>query len=191
MKRFKKVKIYSALEVADLCGVVNQTAINWIKKKYLTAFSTPGGQYRVYEEELALFMKGRGMKLPGELNHYIESPKSVLLIEDDNIFASKLFDEIKSEYTDFVIERAVDAFEAGTKVVLNDFSLVLLNADIIGYNSLDVCRLIRSGGDRRKKTIIVFTENAEEMSRELHLNAGADVYIQKPFDLGQISIYLE
>lgn len=30
-KKTSKVKIYSALEVANICGVVNQTAINWIR----------------------------------------------------------------------------------------------------------------------------------------------------------------
>ena len=42
-----KSVVYSALEVANICGVVNQTAINWIRNKHLKAFSTPGGQFRV------------------------------------------------------------------------------------------------------------------------------------------------
>jgi len=32
-RKRKKVRIFSALEVANICGVVNQTAINWIKGK--------------------------------------------------------------------------------------------------------------------------------------------------------------
>ena len=44
MTKKNKIKIYSAMEVAKLCGVVNQTAINWIKSGYLPAFTTPGGQ---------------------------------------------------------------------------------------------------------------------------------------------------
>ena len=54
-KKEKKVRIFSALEVADICGVVNQTAINWIKNGFLKAFMTPGGQYRVYAEDLFTF----------------------------------------------------------------------------------------------------------------------------------------
>ena len=30
VKKTKKTTVYSALEVANICGVVNQTAINWI-----------------------------------------------------------------------------------------------------------------------------------------------------------------
>ena len=39
-KEVKKPVVYSALEVAKICGVVNQTAINWIKNNYLKAFKT-------------------------------------------------------------------------------------------------------------------------------------------------------
>ena len=68
MSGSKNEKVYSALEVAKICGVVNQTAINWIKAGYLKAFCTPGGQYRVYPEDLADFMTKRNMKLPEEFN---------------------------------------------------------------------------------------------------------------------------
>ena len=50
-KDSNKTIVYSALEVANICGVVNQTAINWIRNGYLQAFSTPGGQYRIYLED--------------------------------------------------------------------------------------------------------------------------------------------
>jgi len=48
--------------VANLCGVVNQTAINWIRNGYLKAFTTPGGQYRIYAEDLISFLDSRGMR---------------------------------------------------------------------------------------------------------------------------------
>ena len=52
-----KPVVYSAMEVARFCGVVNQTAINWIKNQYIKAFQTPSGQYRVYPDDLVAFMK--------------------------------------------------------------------------------------------------------------------------------------
>ncbi len=55
----KKVNIFSALEVANICGVVNQTAINWIRNGHLKAFTTPGGQYRIYAEDLVDFLNAR------------------------------------------------------------------------------------------------------------------------------------
>ena len=65
-KDLNKTVVYSALEVANICGVVNQTAINWIRDGHLKAFSTPGGQYRVYRDDLIVFMQNRGMRMPDD-----------------------------------------------------------------------------------------------------------------------------
>ena len=86
-KDINKTIVYSALEVANICGVVNQTAINWIRNGYLTAFSTPGGQYRVYLEDLIEFMNKRNMKIPAELLETQSTMKkqdvSILVVDDD------------------------------------------------------------------------------------------------------------
>ena len=73
----KRVRIFSALEVANLCGVVNQTAINWIKTGHLKAFTTPGGQFRIYAEDLIAFSKQHlaGFKVPRHIV-FAELPKT-------------------------------------------------------------------------------------------------------------------
>ena len=60
----EKPSVFSALEVANVCGVVNQTAINWIRGGHLKAYKTPGGQYRVYPEDLVDFLKKRNIARP-------------------------------------------------------------------------------------------------------------------------------
>jgi two-component system, OmpR family, response regulator len=192
VKKFEKVKNYSALEVANICGVVNQTAINWIKKKYLKAFTTPGGQYRVYGEELATFMTSRGMKVPPELKEFLQKgTKTVLMIEDDDQFAWQFFDEINSEYPNCSVERALDSFEAGRKLTIENRDLILINSDMKGLDAEKVCETIRADSDGESKSIIVFAGFVDKIKKESLLRAGADVYLKKPFDIGQISIYLE
>ena len=66
----KKSKVFSAHQIAKMCGVVNQTAINWIKQGYLTAYKTPGGQYRVYPDVLVSFMIENDMRIPNELHQF-------------------------------------------------------------------------------------------------------------------------
>ncbi|MCP4295889.1 MAG: response regulator [Proteobacteria bacterium] len=192
MKKKDRVKIFSALEVANICGVVNQTAINWIKKSYLKAFTTPGGQYRVYGEDLVSFMSDREMKIPSELNEFINlGTSSLLLVEEDDYFAWKFLDQIKSEYPNCLTCRAHDSFEAGNRVALEHTDIILLNGDMPGLNSEKVCRMIKSDSEKNNNKIIVFTENLNSETRESVLKAGADVYLKKPFDVDQISIYLE
>jgi len=71
----KKIRLYSALEVANICGVANMTMINWIKKGYITAMTTPGGQYRLYPDVVKHFLETRGMKVPPEINAAINENK--------------------------------------------------------------------------------------------------------------------
>ena len=92
-KKEKKIRIFSALEVANICGVVNQTAINWIKNGFIQAFITPGGQYRVYGEDLYSFLSSRRMRVPGELAKKHASNgvwNRVLIIDDDEAFNNML-----------------------------------------------------------------------------------------------------
>ena len=192
MNKFTKVRNYSALEVANLCGVVNQTAINWIKKNYLKAYTTPGGQYRIYGEELVAFMNSREMKIPPELKGYLHSDsKNILFIEDDDQFAWQFLDEIKSEYPNCTVDRAYDSFEAGRKLAREERDLILINSDMIGLDAKRVCEVIREDSVGVLNTIIVFTQSVDTARKKSLLKAGADVYIRKPFDIGQISIYLE
>jgi excisionase family DNA binding protein len=115
-KKGKKLKIFSALEVANLCGVVNQTAINWIKNGYLKAFTTPGGQYRVYAENLIEFIENRGMNLPEELIPY-KTGKSghlrILVIDSDAAFGSLLKEKASLEKKEFEIYISEENFSTG------------------------------------------------------------------------------
>jgi len=115
-KKGKKLKIFSALEVANLCGVVNQTAINWIKNGYLKAFTTPGGQYRVYAENLIDFIENRGMMLPEELIPYKNTKNSllkILIIDSDTLFGGLLKEKAQLEKKDYDIHITGENFHSG------------------------------------------------------------------------------
>jgi len=115
-KKGKKLKIFSALEVANLCGVVNQTAINWIKNGYLKAFTTPGGQYRVYAENLIDFIENRGMMLPEELIPYKNTKSSllkILIIDSDTLFGGLLKEKALLEKKDYDIHISGENFHTG------------------------------------------------------------------------------
>ncbi len=74
--KIEKPVVFSAMEAAKICGVVNQTAINWIRKGSLKASTTPGGQYRIYPEDLIDFMQQNNMNVPQKLLEIVRSPHS-------------------------------------------------------------------------------------------------------------------
>ena len=140
----RKVKIFSALEVANICGVVNQTAINWIKNGYLKAFTTPGGQYRIYAKDLAAFLDHRGMADSGEaLLVLLEKANwNILLIATaDASLNNRLQEEIYEALPEFTLLQAYDGFEMGLRLAGEKPGFILLDGELPG---VDQDRLIRS-----------------------------------------------
>jgi len=142
-KNGRLVRIFSALEVANICGVVNQTAINWIRNGHLKAFTTPGGQYRIYAKDLAAFLDKRGMNASGEvLQVIIENANwSVLLVAAEKSVNDSLKDELAIRFPDYRIIQAFDWFETGSKMAEEKPGFILLDEGLPG---VDISRFIHT-----------------------------------------------
>ncbi|HPL91803.1 MAG TPA: helix-turn-helix domain-containing protein, partial [Treponemataceae bacterium] len=125
----KRVQIFSALEVANMCGVVNQTAINWIRNGHLKAFNTPGGQYRVYKDDLITFIRNRGMRVPENLQDDDSSAnwKSLIIIDDDTGLNNAIASYVHKNMPDLTILQSFDGFDAGAQLVEKKPGFVLLD----------------------------------------------------------------
>ena len=184
-KNVKKVRIFSALEVANLCGVVNQTAINWIRNGYLKAFTTPGGQYRIYAEDLVLFLENRNMRIPPELeNHFRDDVDwaSLLIVDDDeelNDIMKRYFDK---HFPSFKIAQAHDGFEAGRLVSEKRPGFVILDIDLPGLDGHGVCKKIKEDPVFGKPFIIAVTGLDRPEEKDSILFDGADAFFAKPLD---------
>ena len=184
-KKRSKIRIFSALEVANICGVVNQTAINWIKNNYLKAFTTPGGQYRIYSEDLYDFLQSRGMKIPGELKELVkdsEGNQNLLIVDDDSEFNNMLRDYIQKKFQDFDIQQAFDGFEAGRLISENSPGIVILDVDLPGVDGEKLCAQIKGEGAFGNPVIISITGLDDPKVEKALLEAGADAFFAKPVD---------
>lgn len=185
----KRVLIYSALEVANMCGVVNQTAINWIRSGYLKAFNTPGGQYRVYKDDLIAFIENRGMRIPEALQTPAGSEadwKSLIIIDDDVGLNNAIAAFISNTIPDLNVFQSYDGFDAGAQLVEKKPGFVLLDLSLPGVNGQEICKRIKTDPAFGKPYIIVITA-LEEPSLEAELLAlGADKFFRKPLTLPQI-----
>ncbi len=159
-KKEKKVKIFSALEVADICGVVNQTAINWIKNGFLKAFMTPGGQYRVYAEDLLAFLSSRGMRVPEGLVEGSESGpdwKRVLIVDDDEDVNNLLTRFLSRQSPGITVQQAFDGFEAGKLISENRPGVIVLDINLPGIDGHKLCRRIKEDPSLGGPIIIAIT----------------------------------
>lgn len=184
-KNQKKVRVFSALEVANLCGVVNQTAINWIRNGYLKAFTTPGGQYRVYAGVLMQFLEERGMRIPPELEAEVKEDMSwatLLVVDDDKELNGLVKRYVEKELAGFTVYQAFDGFEAGRLVSEKRPGFVILDVDLPGLDGHQVCKRIKEDPAFGKPFVVAVTGLDRPEERESMLADGADAFFPKPLD---------
>ena len=186
-----KTIVYSALEVANICGVVNQTAINWIRNGYLQAFSTPGGQYRIYLEDLVAFMKERNMKIPAEVLDAYQQNKSlsasILVVDDDKGLNQVVTKFLEKKFTDSSIYQAFDGFEAGAILADKKPNIVLLDLDLPGVKGEDLCVKINNSEEFGKPVVCVMTALKDAGIEERLKGLGAIHFFAKPLNLVEIA----
>ena len=184
-KSTRKIMIFSALEVANLCGVVNQTAINWIRNGYLKAFMTPGGQYRVYLEDLIAFLEQRNMRIPAELEGGVKTDvdwSCLAIIDDDKILNDIIKTFFEKNETQFTILQAYDGFEAGALLTEKRPGFVILDIDLPGLDGNQICRRIKTEPVFGKPFVITITGLDMPGTKDNSLQAGSDAFLPKPLD---------
>jgi len=107
----------------------------------------------------------------------------VLLVEDDGMIADGLQTALRQ--SGFAVDWMRDGKSAGIALADTAFDLVLLDLGLPGRAGIDVLRDLRRRGDATP--VIILTARDEIQSRVAGLDAGADDYIVKPFDLDELS----
>jgi PleD family two-component response regulator len=183
--------VYSALEVAKICGVVNQTAINWIRGEHLKAFTTPGGQFRVYLDDLIDFMRKRNMRIPQDVLDLYEQGSakqaSVLIVDDDKGLNSVIAKFLEKSHEKIVVYQAFDGFEAGVQLVDKKPKCVLLDLDLPGVDGFEVCKKIYNSEEYGKPIVCVITALEDEDLEKKVKEMGAVEFFQKPLNLVDIA----
>lgn len=190
----KKTVVYSALEVANVCGVANQTAINWIRNGYLKAYSTPGGQYRVYADDLADFMSERNMRVPDELlvhNTPDNLEKKILIVEDESGLNAVIKEYCNKHLPGIEIFQAYDGFEAGSLLAAKKPNVVILDLNLPGVDGFELCRKINETESFGHPAVIVITalqdSDIEQQVKKLNVYN----FFRKPVALQDLLITLQ
>jgi two-component system, OmpR family, response regulator len=194
--KIEKPVIYSALEVANICGVVNQTAINWINNGYLKAFKTPGGQYRVYPDDLVDFMSGRNMHIPMKLlssctNKAAYNSGTMLVIDDDKTFNTLITSYVRGKFPSLEVIQAFDGFDAGVQLSSKHPRCLVLDLDLPGVDGFELCRKINENKEYGKPAVIVVTAlQGEEDERKIE-ELGITKFFRKPLKLDELGAVVD
>lgn len=107
---------------------------------------------------------------------------SVLVVDDDRAIRESLGRALRLEGYDVTL--ADDGAAALEAIRTTPPGLVVLDVMMPNIDGLTVCRVLRSEGDRTP--ILMLTARTETAERVAGLDAGADDYLAKPFDLDEL-----
>jgi two-component system response regulator QseB len=106
----------------------------------------------------------------------------VLLVEDDGMIAQGLQTALRQ--SNFAVDWVADGKSADAALQDSVFDVVLLDLGLPQRDGLDVLRAMRQRGN--PAPVIILTARDEVQNRIAGLDAGADDYIVKPFDLDEV-----
>ncbi|WP_078894590.1 MULTISPECIES: response regulator transcription factor [unclassified Streptomyces] len=109
-------------------------------------------------------------------------PQTVLLAEDDRAIRHALERALTLE--GYQVTAVADGVEALAQAHKNPPDVLVLDVMMPGIDGLQVCRVLRAEGDRTP--ILMLTALVETADRIAGLDAGADDYVVKPFDVEEV-----
>jgi two-component system KDP operon response regulator KdpE len=116
----------------------------------------------------------------------IEQRWNVLVVEDEAALRQSLFETLSA--LGFVIGEAGTGEEAQMRLRMVEYDAVLLDINMPGIGGMEACRLIHR--DYPHLPIIMLTIRDEEDDKVEALDAGADDYVTKPFQIRELTARL-
>ncbi|WP_321476831.1 response regulator transcription factor [uncultured Paludibaculum sp.] len=107
----------------------------------------------------------------------------LLLVEDEHDAASMLAKGLREQT--YAVDIAFDGDAAIEKLSVNTYDLVILDVMLPGKDGFAVCREMRRTG--AIAPVLMLTAQDQVWSRIEGLDSGADDYLTKPFDFGELS----
>ena len=106
----------------------------------------------------------------------------ILFAEDDRQLRTSMLRGLREASYD--VDQASTGTQAESLALANAYDLVILDILLPGKDGMDVCRAIRAVGHRVPILMLTALDGVEQ--RIAGLDAGADDYLTKPFDFGEL-----
>ena len=104
-----------------------------------------------------------------------------VLIVDDDPFIRKLVATTLEDVAGFDLMEASDGVDALATAERTPPAIVFLDIDMPRLDGLETCRRLRANGPTRASTIVMLTAAAGAEAERQAEDAGADLFLTKPF----------
>lgn len=106
----------------------------------------------------------------------------LLLVEDDSMIGEIVLETLRAE--GFAVDWVKDGVSADTALLAQSYDLVVLDLGLPKKDGLEVLRALRARKQRMPLLIVTARDAVED--RIAGLDAGADDYVLKPFDIDEL-----
>jgi DNA-binding response OmpR family regulator len=110
----------------------------------------------------------------------------ILLVEDDALLGDAL--QVGLRQADHAVDWVRDGVSADTALATEDYAAVVLDLGLPRMDGLEVLRRLRA--KKKSLPVLILTARDTVDDRIRGLDAGADDYLVKPFDLGELTARL-
>jgi len=106
----------------------------------------------------------------------------ILLVEDDDRIARPLAEDLKNQH--YIVEIASDGIEGWDYAQAAEYDLILLDLMLPRLDGIALCKQLRSSG--YQGFVLMLTAKDTTSDKVVGLDAGADDYLIKPFELEEL-----
>ncbi|MBN1124040.1 MAG: response regulator [Sedimentisphaerales bacterium] len=178
----KMKELFTTGEAADICNVSQQTIIRCFDSGRLQGFRVPGSRFRrIPRESLIKFMKENNIPLKN-----LDTGKKKILIVDDDEEIIELMVDVLSRDGRFEINTASSGYDAGLITQQFHPDLIILDYMLPDVNGNIVCQTIRRNDEFEETRIIIVSGVVNQDEIQGLLDAGAEDFIKKPFNISQL-----
>jgi signal transduction histidine kinase len=130
------------------------------------------------------FERAELIKEKALVDEYTEMPLNILIVDDNNINVILLKHILESK--GFSPSVAVNGKEAVCQVSVEDFDIVLMDLQMPVMDGYEAIKCIRENVKITQPRIVVVTAFIADENREMAIGAGADAFVSKPIDQGEL-----
>jgi len=116
--------------------------------------------------------------------------KKILVVEDSPITRSLIISSLE-EVGDFTVIEAANGFQALRKLPEVSPDLVITDINMPDINGLEVVRFVKQSENFKHIPVIIVTTEGRDVDKERGLRLGADKYLVKPFQPGQLQQFVQ
>ena len=110
--------------------------------------------------------------------------RKILLIDDDENFTEIV--EFTLKQNDYLVSIAKSSSEAKEKLKIIMPDIILLDIMLPGLDGINFCKELRKNSAFKSIPILIVTAKGQREDVSSPIQAGADGYISKPFELSRL-----